>query len=93
MRSAARPRRGHRERDRSGVAANEAGHGLGAGTARRARGDQRRAARVGAGGAAATGSVRATAASSGMHVFSQTSQLAWPRSVTRVPGREVRRAP
>src|SRR5688572_28186599 len=70
----------------SAVAVNDAGHGLGVGPARRA------AAIIGAprgsGGAGpdATGSVSAADASSGMQIFSQTTQLTRPRSVTREPG-------
>src|SRR5438552_5709457 len=68
----------------SGVARQEVFHGLGAGTARRAR--SMAGAVTAAGGLVAlTGSVKATSASSGMQIFSQTSHAARPRRVTTVP--------
>ena len=70
----------------SAVTANEAGHGLAVGTARRAAAIAGAPCGSGVGGPAATVRSSATGASSGTHVFSQTTQLAWPRSVTRVPG-------
>ena len=68
----------------SGVVAKDAGQGLGTGTARRAR--ARSAAPAASGDAGPTASVSETGASSGMQIFSHTSQLACPRSVTDVPG-------
>ena len=60
----------------SPVAVNVAGQGLGTGTARRALAT--RVAPTGSGVAGPTGSVSETDASSGMQIFSQTSQLACP---------------
>ncbi len=71
---------------RSGVATKDAGHGLGVGTARRAAAIEGAPRGSGAAVPVATGRLSATGASSGTHVFSQTSQLACPRRVTRAPG-------
>ena len=73
---ASRPRAAIVSVTRSGVAAKDAGHGLGVGTARRAAAISGAPRGSSAGVVAVTGSVSATAASSGMHVFSQTIQLA-----------------
>ena len=67
-----------------GVVAKDTGQGLGTGTARRATASS--AAPVGSGSAGPTGSVRETGASSGIQIFSHTSQLACPRMVAEVPG-------
>src|ERR1700730_1372314 len=68
------------------VALRMAGHGLGPGTARRAR-SMADAVTAGAGRPSMTGRVRATSGSSGVQVFSHTSHEARPRSVTRLPSR------
>ena len=73
-------------------AVKDAGHGLGAGTDRRAAAIS--GAPRGSGWAApfATGKVSAIGASSGTQIFSQTIQLAWPRSAMREPGARSRGA-
>ena len=70
----------------SGVALNEAGHGLGTGRRRRAAPISGAPTGSGRGVSAATGRLSATGASSGMQIFSQTSQDACPLSAIVVPG-------
>ena len=86
MRSGARPRAATVKVTVSGVAVKDAGHGLGEGKACRARAMSGAPVGCGPGSPAATASVSETGASSGMHSFSQTSQLARPDKVTRAPG-------
>ena len=74
----------------SRVRENDAGHGLGAGTARRAAAISGAPRGSGAGGPVDDGQRQRHGASSGMQIFSQTSQLARPRERRRgEPGREV----
>src|SRR5262245_20119161 len=68
------------------VVVKDAGHGLAVGTARRAAAIIGAPRASGTVGPDATGSVSAADASSGMQIFSQTTQLTRPRSVTREPG-------
>ena len=84
MRSRASPGAGTVNVTVSAVLANDTGHGLGTGTARRAAASS--AAPPGSRSPGPTGSVSETGASSGMQIFSHTSQLACPRRVAEVPG-------
>ena len=80
MRSLRRPGAGIVNVTVSGVVAKDAGQGLGTGTARRAR------ARSAAPAASGCRQRQRDRRSSGMQIFSHTSQLACPPSVTDVPG-------
>jgi len=86
MRSAINPGASTVNLTSSVVATNDAGHGLGVGMVRRAAAMRFAPRGSGAGAPRTTGNVNAIGASSGMQIFSQTSQLAWPRKVTRSPG-------
>src|SRR5436309_13283978 len=86
MRSAINPGASTVNLTSSVVATNDAGHGLGVGMVRRAAAMRFAPRGSGAGAPRTTGNVNAMGASSGMQTFSQTSQLARPRRVTRSPG-------
>ena len=87
MRSAINPGASTVNLTSSVVATNDTGHGLGVGMVCRAAAMRFAPRGSGAGAPRTTGNVNAIGASSGMQIFSQTSQLAWPRKVTRSPGR------